>query len=194
MPDVQSPKPTSSRARITAFAIIAAACVFGGAAYVAIAALGGDDGTSKARAEAVRTEAAPAAAVGRHVLVRGSDEEDTQLDGHVTIARLGGGKARQTPLTCQRVHMAGGRGVCLTLASSGIDYSTVVFDKDFNEIHSLSLDGVPSRTRVSPDGRLATVTSFVTGHSYAEAGEFSTRTRLLDLRGGEWIADLGTSR
>jgi hypothetical protein len=178
------------RSRMIAFAAITALCVLGGAVYVAIAAGGSDAGTSDARVSTLRTDPAPPATVGRRVLVRGSDEDDTQLDGQVTVARLGGGKPRRTPLACQRVHMAGGRGVCLTLASSGIDYSTVIFDEEFREVHSLALDGLPSRTRVSPDGRLGAVTSFVTGHAYAESGEFSTRTRLLDLRRGAWIADL----
>jgi hypothetical protein len=86
--------------------------------------------------------------------------------------------------------MAGGRGICLKLAGSGLDYSAVVFDAEFRELQSLALDGLPSRARVAPDGRLGAVTSFVTGHSYASGGEFSTSTRLLDLRRGRWIANL----
>ena len=37
--------------------------------------------------------------------------------------------------------------------------------------------GVPSRARVSPDGRYGSVTLFVTGHSYADRGRASRRRR-----------------
>ena len=49
---------------------------------------------------------------------------------------------------------------------------------------------MPSRARVSPDGRYGSVTFFVQGHAYAEAGSFSTRTTLIDLQRGEKIAEL----
>jgi Tol biopolymer transport system component len=49
---------------------------------------------------------------------------------------------------------------------------------------------VPSRARVSPDGRYGAVTLFVSGHSYATAGSFSTQTTIIDLARGRKIADL----
>lgn len=188
------PSPSSStslRTRVIAFAAVAAVCILGGGAYVTIAALGSDGATSDARVAAVRIgDAAPPSVHGRRVVVRALDPEDPGLNGRVTIARLGGGTPRVTTLECQRVHLAAGRGICLTLAPAALDYSAVVFDKSFRPVHSLGLDGLPSRARVSPDGRLGAVTSFVTGHSYAQPGAFSTSTQLLDLRGGRWIANL----
>jgi WD40-like Beta Propeller Repeat len=182
---------SSMRVRMVAFAVIAAACVLSGGAYVAIAALGGEGATSDARVATVRSGAAvPPSVQGRRVLVRALDREDPGLNGRVTVARLGGGAPRVTTLECQTVYMAGGRGICLTLAPAALDYSAVVFDKSFRPTESLGIDGLPSRARVSPDGRLGAVTSFVTGHSYAQSGQFSTSTRLLDLRRGRWIADL----
>jgi hypothetical protein len=53
----------------------------------------------------------------------------------------------------------------------------------------LALTGVPSRVRVSPDGRRAGITVFEEGHSYAEHG-YSTRTTLIDMREASAIADL----
>ena len=41
--------------------------------------------------------------------------------------------------------------------------------------------GMPSRARVSPDGRYGAVTLFVTGHAYADRGTFSTQTTLIDM-------------
>jgi hypothetical protein len=42
---------------------------------------------------------------------------------------------------------------------------------------------------VSPDGLLAAITVFESGHSYAEGG-FSTRTSLIDTRAGRILTDL----
>ena len=46
-----------------------------------------------------------------------------------------------------------------------------------NTLASWPLAGIPSRTRVSPDGVFVASTAFVTGHSYAGGG-FSTETRI----------------
>jgi hypothetical protein len=96
------------------------------------------------------------------------------------------------PLVCERVDYAGGAGVCLA-ADRGVftTYRAVVFDERFQPRHTISLAGPPSRVRVAPDGRMAGLTVFVSGHSYA-AGSFSTQTILLDLQTGTTIADLET--
>ena len=54
----------------------------------------------------------------------------------------------------------------------------------------IAVDGIPSRARVSPDGRYGAVTLFVTGDSYADAGSFSTRTTIIDLAHGRAVAKL----
>ena len=56
--------------------------------------------------------------------------------------------------------------------------------------HEIDVAGVPSRARVSSDGRYGSVTLFVAGHSYAASGSFSTQTTIIDLRRGTKIADL----
>ena len=43
---------------------------------------------------------------------------------------------------------------------------------------------------MSSDGRYGAVTMFVSGHSYADAGRFSTATTLIDMDAGRKIADL----
>jgi hypothetical protein len=94
-----------------------------------------------------------------------------------------------TTLSCDRAHAAGGAGVCLT-ADRGVftTYRAIVFDKEFRARHSLRLSGVPSRVRVSPDGRVAAITVFVSGHSYA-AASFSTLTSIVDLTTGDMLSD-----
>ncbi len=46
---------------------------------------------------------------------------------------------------------------------------------------------MPSRARVSDDGRLGSVTTFVAGHSYASLGVFSTQARIFDMVKGTTI-------
>jgi hypothetical protein len=96
-----------------------------------------------------------------------------------------------TPLTCERAYFAGSRGVCLVEVTEGltIKYFADVFDEQFVRLHRLPLTGLPSRTRVAPNGRLAAITVFETGHSYVDAG-FSTRTTIVDTMGGQTLADL----
>jgi WD40-like Beta Propeller Repeat len=189
---VGTPPDSGGTRRLIAFAAVVVLCVLGGGAFVAIAAIGGEGSTSKAKvANVTGAGPAPAAVAGRRVMARAADPEDPGLDGRVVIATLGAkGRPRPTGLACQRVYMEKGRGICLALAGTALDYTAIVFDRKFRRLHSLALDGLPSRARVSPDGRMGSVTSFVTGHSYAAAGEFSTSTRLIDLRSGRWVGDL----
>ena len=65
-----------------------------------------------------------------------------------------------------------------------------MFNADFKELHRVALTGLPSRARVSPDGRYGAVTTFVTGDSYATVGTYSTRTDIIDMRTGTVLFDL----
>src|SRR4029078_3442237 len=95
------------------------------------------------------------------------------------------------PLACERVSFASGRGLCLTKSSdAGTAYQAEVFDDHFRVLHTLPVAGIPSRTRVSADGRYGATTTFVSGHSYGAPGKFSTQTLLIDLSSGKTIADL----
>jgi hypothetical protein len=100
-----------------------------------------------------------------------------------------------TPLQCDRVYYAGSRGLCLTAATDRAgtpSYVARVFDEHFAELHTMTLTGAPSRTRLSPDGRRAAFTVFDEGHSYAD-GVFSTRTTIVDAIGGTAIGELETT-
>lgn len=103
------------------------------------------------------------------------------------------GNPRQTvtKLACERVHFAGARGLCLTPDKSALGwvYQARVFGSDFRVQRAVSLPGLISRARVSPDGRYGATTGFVTGHSYAD-DSFSVQTFILDLAGGKKIANL----
>ncbi|WP_236557781.1 hypothetical protein [Citricoccus sp. K5] len=80
---------------------------------------------------------------------------------------------------CDRVDVAGEYLSCLrTLRGIPTTFETQVYDygQDLggSPVTTWPLAGIPSRTRVSDDGLVAT-TAFVTGHSYA-ADSFSTET------------------
>ena len=112
--------------------------------------------------------------------------------GHGKLAR-GELEAPEAPVTfadlrCERVHMVHGGGVCLMThrRTFPVRHEAVLFDGDFQVRHTLALSGVPSRVKVSPDGRLAAVTVFESGHSYA-AAHFSTRTSIIDLARGDFV-------
>ena len=97
-----------------------------------------------------------------------------------------------TPLNCERVYYAGTRGLCLTVEpqpAGATRYFAHVFDEHFAQLQAFPLTGLPSRTRLSPDGRRAAFTVFDEGHSYAE-GVFSTRTTIVDTLAGTVIGDL----
>ena len=95
------------------------------------------------------------------------------------------------PLRCERVAFEVKSGICLTRGGGFADgYQARIFGTDLKFHGSVDVQGIPSRARVSPDGRYGTVTLFVTGDSYAAAGTFSTRTTLINLAAGAKIADL----
>ena len=68
-----------------------------------------------------------------------------------------------------------GAGICMGVAPSGVDYAATIFDSSCSREHTIALTGLPSRARVSADGRYGAMTVFVSGDSYLES-----RDRLLD--------------
>jgi hypothetical protein len=95
-----------------------------------------------------------------------------------------------TPLSCERVYFSAGRGTCLNADRSSLkNYNVATFDESFRTLKKTPLPGIPSRTRVSRDGRFGAYTVFVSGDSYATAG-FSTRTEILDLEHGTSLGSL----
>ena len=94
-----------------------------------------------------------------------------------------------TDLQCEAAHFAGGRGVCLAANRRSVTtLTTVLFDASFKPTARIPLAGSPSRARVSPDGRYASTTVFLFGHSYGTA-EFSTETRIVDAATGATVID-----
>ena len=94
---------------------------------------------------------------------------------------------------CDRLHATAAAGICVGRGDSLLGaYEAQLLAVDGRVRDSIDLTGIPSRARVSADGRYGATTTFVTGHSYASPGAFSTQTLLIDMREGEVIADLET--
>jgi len=179
----------SSRRRMQLFGALVAACVV--AAVVAVVAGLGTSGTAASKDArnalvAARGEDQP------RLVFRSLDRDDPQTYGQIAIAKLGANAARTLlPLKCERVYFGAGSGICLTRGTAfASGYRARVFGADLRTRGEVKVDGIPSRARVSPDGRLGAVTVFVTGHSYADNGGFSTTTTLIDLRRARRIAQL----
>ena len=111
--------------------------------------------------------------------------------GRVSLAYLDAADNQRyvTPLQCDRVHFAAGRGLCLQ-AKRGVvtTYQAQLFDGEFHVLQTVALGGIPSRARLSADGRLAAMTVFVSGHSYAGT-DFSTRTSVMDATDGRMLIE-----
>jgi len=125
-----------------------------------------------------------------HVLFRNTALGNSYGRVSAALLREPGAMRYATTLACDRVDFNGGTGVCL-VAKRGVvtTYKAQVFDASFSPSHDIPLAGVPSRVRVAPNGELAGVTVFVSGHSYASVG-FSTQTTLIDTRKGTTLANL----
>jgi hypothetical protein len=111
--------------------------------------------------------------------------------GRVSLAYLDAlGEPRSvSPLSCDRVHFAANMGICLEAVRKNItSYRAHIFDREFNLRHTVPLHGPPSRARVSPDGRLAAFTVFVSGHSYDSPG-FTTRSSIIDTASGRLLLE-----
>jgi hypothetical protein len=95
-----------------------------------------------------------------------------------------------TGVRCQRYYSAGGTSICLRLAGVGPSFEAVISTSTGTVDRTVPLAGVPSRARVSPSGRLAAWTVFVSGHSYSDPAGFSTRAGILDLTSGTLVESL----
>jgi hypothetical protein len=186
-----APPARPTGAKLALFAALVAVCAAVGIAYVI-----------QARSESPRSgRPTQATIVGNpetlaeimrepHVLFRNTDLGPNF--GRVEIVPLSDpdGPRVVTPLTCDRVAMAGDVGVCsATKVSTFATYSASIFDPTFATRSEVPLPGPPNRVRVSPDGHWATITSFVHGDSYADAN-FSTRAAIVDTTTGRSTGNL----
>ena len=167
------------------FGLLVAACVAVAAVSVTLSALHGPGGAARAEDGPARPAKVPAPGA---LVFRSLDRAHDGRYGRIAWTRPGVRGARPVlgGPACERTYYAARRGLCLSRAGSlGASVRVRFLGEDLTPWRELTLPGIPSRARISPDGRLGSVTAFVTGHSYADPGTFSTRTTILDMaRGG----------
>src|SRR5262249_31371044 len=155
---------------------IAVASVMTAAAAVLVVAIA--QKVTARTAGAGRSSAAVAdLAASPHFLFRHNGvDADYNMMSVAPLDRPSARAARSPP--GERVLFALARVLCLQADRRVFTtYTAVVFDRSFVRVGSFKIDGSPSRTRVSPDGRVGAITVFVTGHAYSVSG-FSTKTTL----------------
>src|SRR5215212_5771498 len=82
--------------------------------------------------------------------------------GQVNVAGLSPASPRsaQTALRCDRIYYAADQGLCLIYDAAAAQndpmsppkVQVMLFGPDFQPRHQFTVEGIPSRTRVSPDG------------------------------------------
>jgi preprotein translocase subunit SecG len=134
----------------------------------------------------------PATMAGSRLLYRHTAGDATSSSLAIAALEAPAANLLSVPFVCDRVSFAAGNGICLqTERGLFTSYKAVLFDERMQARHSIKLEGTPSRTRVSADGRLGAVTVFVTGQAHGYSSDsFSTRTSLIDMASGEEITDL----
>ncbi len=174
-------------------AFLAAVGVVGVAVVVAIVVAGtsgGDDGTATpTSAPRPEPSALQRLTSAPHVVFRNT--ETGRAFGRVAVVDLAdpGGPRALAPLSCERIAFDADRGVCLYAERGGeTRYRARIFDGRFRVLGQFDLAGLPSRARVSPDGRYAAMTVFTSGD--CNTPTFTTRTTFTDLRTGEQIGSL----
>ena len=177
------------RSRGGLFALLAAACTVVAAVAVVSAVVA-------QRTTATAPESRSTALARPDVVFRALDKDAGPAHlGELTstsAAKPGRPRHRSGRL-CERLYASTAGGICIARTRSLLGaYEAQVLGPDGRLRHKIGLSGVPSRTRVSADGRYGATTTFVTGHSYATPGDFSTQTLLIDMRRGDAIADLET--
>lgn len=143
--------------------------------------------TSPGQPASPRSLPAAGLAGGPYLLFRSTNSDhDFGLVGFVASNDPGGPRTLSS-LNCDRVDYASSRGICLSRPARGgyPQTSAIVFDDHFRTLFTVKTDGYPSRAQVSPNGSLASITTFVSGDSYATMGTFSTRTDIIDLKTGK---------
>jgi hypothetical protein len=183
-----TPQP-ATRGRVYGFVGLCVACVIVAVGYVVHTGGRSDRALNAKGSVAAGAPSAEALMAQRHLLVRDMAAGQAGYAGVLPLSDPGSTKA-VTDLPCARLYMEAGNGICLSDHGDILDpYKVVFFGPDFKERAEKPLPGVPSRARVSADGKYGSSTVFVTGDSYA-AGAFSTRTTIWDMATGDDVANL----
>ncbi|KUM41156.1 TolB family protein [Arthrobacter sp. EPSL27] len=162
-----------------------------------IAAAGAYAANAFGRFQESRTAASAArVATGAAVLQKGSvlfrNTAPGQGYGTIGVVPLSdpAGERSLAAAACDRVYGTLQNIVCLrTNRGLVTNFEAAVLGPDWQPARSWALPGIPSRTRISPDGSLVATTVFVSGHAYGN-GNFSTETSITAVQGGTVAGNL----
>jgi hypothetical protein len=173
----------SPRVRLQVLAVVCLVVVLAAGVYLARAVMQSRDEratvSSKSRGVA---DAVP----GPRLVFRTTNQGATNgLVSVLPLDRLSGHRAT-LGLDCDRVDANRTETVCLRTRRGVVTtFEARMYDAKGHETAHWPLPGIPSRTRLSPSGRLVADTTFVTGHSYMQVG-FSTATEIRRVGGASY--------
>ena len=180
--------PAGSRARWGILLVVTALVIAAAGAYAAAAF--GRFQESKAAASTARVASGAAVLTKASVMFRNTAPgQGYGTIGTVPLSDLpASGPWRRWPATGCTAPLQ--NIVCLkTNRGLVTNFEAVLLNAEWQPTRSWALPGIPSRTRMSPDGSLVSTTVFVSGHSYGTAG-FSTETSITGAQGGGGTGNL----
>ena len=87
---------------------------------------------------------------------------------------------------CDRVYQTSKFTTCLRIDRGVVTtFGAYLLHNDGTQLQKWGLPGLPSRTRISPDSKLASYTAFITGEAYATVG-FSVSTHIVGTDGKDY--------
>jgi dipeptidyl aminopeptidase/acylaminoacyl peptidase len=192
-PDRRSPLPGHRRLTFVAVAVV---CLLALVAHLVVQKQRDAAAASAAaEAEAGRTRLDVDDVLGRpHYVVRNTQAGPSY--GKLALVPLDApsGPRAVVDVACERVAATTSGAVCLQAVPGLVtSYRAVFLDEELHEVGTQPLGGVPSRARMSADGRYAASTVFVTGHAYTDA-QFSTETVITELATQTSLGNLETWR
>jgi len=127
---------------------------------------------------------------GPHVVFQNVIRDSDYAHVSVVPLQAPAGPRLATGLICERVHVAGGQGLCLAGEHEAESrYFAIPFGEDFAPRERIPLSGAPIFVRVSPDGRYGAA-SVQTTPSSEEEPEAPTQTLLIDIRESTVVGDI----
>lgn len=173
------------RARVAAFVAVLFVVVTGVTTYAVAAARNYQQHHDAPPSVATVADDADRAEVAAepHIVFRHTGLD--QRYGEVALVPLDdpSGPRAFTGVACDRVYATRTEASCLRTKRGVVTkFELDELDAAWKVTDTVSLPGIPSRTRISPDGTLLATTTFVTGHSYMQVG-FSTATEIRDVGG-----------
>jgi hypothetical protein len=127
-----------------------------------------------------------------HLVVRNTEEGPSY--GKIALVPLSDptGPRAIVDVSCDRVYATTSGAICLQEVTGLVTtYRTVFLDAHFKQTGTADLGGIPSRSRMSADGRYASSTVFISGHSYVDV-QFATETIITDMSTQTGLGNLET--